>query len=197
MKKSKTGISIASLTLFLVFAYILGACNSKSVASELGFDCHQTANSEKTAWLKDVKNTFEIAIPSHWKKEFYVDNYESKLYCADTLKELNNTYLLHLGWHAGALTIDSLFTNKVKLAILKKDEGKLIKSKTFRSHNKDCYGVLSQSNNQGIFTHNLQVYLANKNESYYLLDLAVYGHEQIEKRICEALNLFEQAQFLQ
>lgn len=197
MKKYEFNLSIATLTFFLVIGFALNACTSNSTASKLGFNCNSANAPQKTVQLKDVKNTFEIAIPAHWKKEFYVDGAESKLYCADTLKQLNNTYLFNLGWQAGKLTIDSLFTSKLKLAILKENEGKILMSKAFSIKKKDCYGIFSQSNTKGIFTHNLQLYLANKNDSYYLLNVAVYGPNQIEERICEALHLFEQATFLQ
>jgi len=182
----------AALTCVCIL--IISSCTNNTIASTLGYSCVSEKGFTNLKSLTDVKNNFEIKIPEHWKKEFFVDNSESRLYCADTTKELNSTYIFDLGHYSGKLKIDTAFIKKAKKAISKNGSELILKSKKITFQNKPGYCFVSKSTSEKFEYQTLHAYISNKNNTYYLLKIDVYGTTHIEERFCEALSLFKNTQ---
>ncbi len=157
------------------------------------FDCNANTSHYSKTLIKDPKKTFEIEIPTNWKREFFIDNGESRLYCADTTKELTKTYILDLGYYEGNIELTDVFVEKIKNRILQSSDAKILKTSKFKSHNKEGIAILYNSSFLNFKSKTLQAYLKNNNESHYLLKIDTYGEEITDRRICEALSLFENA----
>jgi hypothetical protein len=176
-------------TCFISLTFI--SCNSNSLKKKIGFDCDSSSAFNNLIEIKDAKLTFETQIPSNWKRELFVDNYESRLYAADTTKELNNAYIFDLGHYSGELKIDKNFKTKISNEINSLNNSKITEEKTFIHKEKEVFYISYSSENANITLNNIQLYLKNKNNSFYKLKIDVYGKENIEQRFCNAIELFE------
>ncbi len=176
---------------FVAFALFLTSCGKDTIAKSLGYICDNKNELKNLKTLTDVRNNFKIDIPENWKREFFVDNYESRLYCADTTKELNSTYTFDLGHYSGKLTIDEAFIKKAKGIATKNKSAEILNSKIITLNGKPGYCIVTKSTNASFAYQTLQAYFKNKNDSYYFFKLDVYGSENMDTRFCEALNLLE------
>lgn len=181
---------IALLSACLISLTLL-SCNTNSLKRNIGFDCDATSDFSNLIEIKDAKLTFETKIPSNWKRELFVDNYESRLYAADTTKELNHAYIFDLGHYSGELIIDKNFKTKISNEINSLNKSKITEAKIFTYKEKEVFYISYNSENGNIASNNIQLYLKNKNNSYYKLKIDVYGKTNIEQRFCKAIELFE------
>jgi len=186
---------ILSLPILTFLMLLLVACQDNSLNSKLDFSCNSDSKLQGTDKQLDTRKSFEVSVPSFWKKEFFIDTTTSRFYCADTLKELQNTYLLDIAHYNDKLPKLQLLQNKVKSAVFGKPEGKIVQEKEFVFKEKDTYYLYSTHTENQIQTHTIELYMANKNNSFYRVTLDVYGNSKVEERICEALNLIENCSF--
>lgn len=196
MKRHKTNFNASFILIVVLFSLAVTNCKQKDIENSLNLNCNNRAISTNTTAIKDIKNTFQLEIPASWRRQLYVDQYASKLHCADTVKELNDTYIFNLSWQEGELTLDSLFTHGLKLNALQRNESKIISTKSFTTRNKPSYSIYSKYNSNGVLTHDMQLYITNKDNSFYRLSVLIFGYEQIEERLCEALNIFKTCKLL-
>lgn len=185
----KHPIFIFAISLFFL------SCTDESIDKKLGFNCGKTIDFTNLKSTDDAKNKFSIAIPTNWKKELFVDVAESRLYCADTTKELNNTYIFDLAHYEGNLVLDSAFVKKAKQEILSFSTSKILKTNHLKFQKKTAYSILSSTKNLGFDSQHLLVYVLSNKNSYYVFKADVYGLENVDERFCEALQLFNNVIF--
>ena len=196
MKKNRALFPlILSLTCCSFSIVLLVACQNNTLSDTLAFACSSKTNFQRLDSQVDTRNSFEISVPSSWKKEFFVDATISSFYCADTLKELQTTYLLDISHYNDKLPKLQQLQNKVKSAVFRKPEGKIVDEKELLFKEKETYYLYSTHTENQILTHTLELYMANKNNSFYRITLDIYGNSQVEKRICEALSLIDNCTF--
>ncbi|MGB2128737.1 MAG: hypothetical protein ACPHXR_04580 [Flavicella sp.] len=196
MKKNKAlNRVLFSILNSCFFIISLNSCKDPSLAKEFEFSCNSTTNLQSLDKQVDTRKSFEITIPSFWKKEFYIDNTTSRFYCADTLKELQDTYLLDIAHYNEKLPGASLLKNKAKTAVFKRPEGKIVSEKEFLFKDKKTYYLYSTHAENEIETHRFELYMANKNNSFYRVTVDVFGNSQIEERVCEAMSLVDNCTF--
>ncbi len=186
---------ILSLPIFMFLILLLVACQNNSLTKKLEFSCNSNTKLQGLDRQLDTRKSFEISVPSFWKKEFFIDATTSRFYCADTLKELQTTYFLDIAHYNEKLPKLQLLQNKVKSAVFGKPEGKIVQEKEFLFKEKDTYYLYSTHTKNQIQTHTVELYMANKNNSFYRVTVDVYGNSKVEERICEALNLIENCSF--
>ncbi|MFC2109984.1 hypothetical protein ACFLRU_06645 [Bacteroidota bacterium] len=186
----RTQTTLISLFILLFFS----SCKQQSIKHTLAFDCETTNYLQQLIKIKDAKKTFELSIPENWKRELFVDTNESRLYCADTTKELNEAYIFDLGYFNNEIKFDNSFISNLTNEL---SNDNIIKKGTFNEKNRAYYYILSSSKNLGFPSKNLTIYLKNKNNGHYRLKLDVYGDKNTTQRFCEALSIFDKANLFQ
>lgn len=92
------------IVVIAVFGIVLSSCKNSQFEREFSCDTPMSFSSTKT--YKDVLSHFEIDVPKNWKTSLYYDEYQSKLYTADTTRNLSESYIIDVSWHQGELIID-------------------------------------------------------------------------------------------
>jgi len=184
---NKLLVTCAAILLF-------SACQTSDFERE--FECSSPRNFTNTKTYKDVLKHFEIEIPKSWKTELYYDEYQSKLYTADTTKQLRETYILDFTWHQGELMFDKDFEttvtenaiNKMKLIPVKSGYGEFL--------DKPSYYQISTAKSDDLSWHYLEIYVRFNVDEYYTFTAKIYGSEFVSDRICSSLSLFKSIEFL-
>jgi len=193
MKKLKTTNPFFGLILI---AYIfLASCKKKNFRDSLELDCSQEVRFSNLKTTLEPKGNFKINIPTHWKKEFFISEKESRLYFADTTKQLNESYIIDIALHQNKKILDSEFLNKKLDSIKTTKHLKLINSKKIIFQEKPGYLFHTRRNNYGIDKNTFDIFLQNRDRSYYLIRIDMYGDSNQTTRLCEALALIEKGNF--
>lgn len=193
MKKQKT---LSSLSILIIITFLcLASCKNKKLSNSVDFICRENTEFKNLKNTKEPNGNFEMMIPTNWKKEFFVSNRESRLYFADTTKELNQTYITDIGLYENKQVIDKNFLNKKLDSIKNEDHLDLITSNKITFQEKPGYIFHTTQNSKNIEKNTFEIYLQNRNRSYYLIKVDIYGNENQATRFCEALTLIEKGKF--
>ena len=191
----------SSLTLFcrvsatvLFLGLVLGGCKNSRFEREFG--CETPMGFSNTKTYKDVLSHFEIEIPKNWKTSLYYDEYQSKLYTADTTRNLSESYIVDVTWHQGELVINDEFDQLVSEQVGR--EFNLIPVKSGEGDFLDlpAYYHISTGKKNDLNWHYLQVYLKYDTDEYYTLTSKIYGNELVTERICASFALFKEFEFI-
>ena len=181
------------LLSFFSFLLFLVSCQQASLQKALFESCKSTRQEQAQKNIKDPHKRFEISIPSNWKKEFFIDSSSTRFYCADTTKELTDTYIIEIGHYTKNTTLDTLFVKTIEGEVLQKENGEVLQSKHVRLGEKKGYSIHSKYKRLGFDFQTVQSYFPNTNGSLYLLKVEAYGIENSEARLCEGMALLDRA----
>ena len=192
LKRSKELTKLMLIVAML--AVILTSCKNSKFERE--FSCDTPMSFSNTKTYKDVLDHFEIDIPKNWKTSLYYDEYQSKLYSADTTRNLSESYIIDVTWHQGELIIDDdlerLVSEQVgrefNLIPVKAGEGE------FLDH--PSYYHISTGKKNNMNWHYLQIYLKYAPDEYYTLTSKIYGDELVTERICASFAVFKELEFI-
>ena len=192
-KRSTLNITPGIITALLSVIVLISCQNSKF---EREFGCDTPMGFSNTKTYKDVLGHFEIDIPKSWKTSLYYDEYQSKLYTADTTRNLSESYIIDITWHQGELVIDEKFEELVSEQAAR--EFSLIPVKSGEGDFLDypAYYHISTGKKNDLNWHYLQVYLKYDTDEYYTLTSKIYGSELVTERICASFALFKELEFL-
>jgi hypothetical protein len=177
----------------ILLGILASSCSVNDLQSKLSFQCSSSKSLENLKKLTDVKNTFSIKIPKNWKRELYVSSKESRIYFADTTKELEDAYIFDIGYLKESQAIDNNFIANFQKELTKNNQILEQSGKFFHAEKKG-YFFLSSSENFGMSSKNLHVYIQG-NTFCYRVNIDVYGDQNIESRFCEALQFFNGISF--
>jgi hypothetical protein len=175
------------------FALLLTGCQQPSLQKALFGSCKSTQQEQAQKNIEDLHQRFEISIPSNWKKEFFIDSSSTRFYCADTTKELTDTYIIEIGHYTKNILLDTLFVKTIEGEVLQKEKGEVLQSKLVRLGKKKGYSIHSKYRRLGFDFQTVQSYFPNANGSLYLLKVEAYGTENSEARLCEGMALLDKA----
>lgn len=193
MKNNKTPKSLIISTIIgLIF---FTSCKNEKLSNSLNFNCSEVPLLKNLKNVSEPNGNFQIKIPSNWKKEFFISDKESRLYFADTTKELNQAYIADIGLFQIKKKIDKKFLQEKLDEIKGKNHLELKSSKKILFKEKPGYIFHITQNLQNIEKNTFEIYLQNKNRSYYLIKVDVYGTENQTTRFCEALALLEKGNY--
>lgn len=181
------------LTLILLLAVSIISCKKDILTTD--FSCSSSSIGE-TKEIADVLKKFKLEIPTTWKKQLYYDEYKSQIYAADTTKKLTKSYIFDASWHQGELNFDEEFEAKVKANLTATEGLKTIKSGYGQLKDKETYYNLAEGKFKEYPYNFLQVYVKYGVDEYFLFTTKVYGEENINKRICESVNIINNITFL-
>jgi len=183
-------------TLYLIFIILLFISCSKQTGLSKEFDCASNLKIENAPAVSDFKQNFTLYIPSHWKTELYYNATSSEIFTADTTRQLSETYILDASFNLGEMKFDKEFIAKTdSLAILRSYEIIQHEISTFQSNASYWFVLKGTKNKFPYHQFNLTVKLSNN--TYFNSYVEIYGNQNIEGRICEAISILERIKFLQ
>ncbi|WP_347174891.1 hypothetical protein [Polaribacter uvawellassae] len=173
-------------TLFLC-CLIFSSCNTSSALAK-EFSCSNTKFTGNLEQNTDIKKTFSIQIPTHWKTNFFYNDLQSSIYFADTTKQLTETVLIDITH----IKSDYKFDTDFEKSILKNDSiQQLVNSKKaqFSFLENNAFYAVSKGR-KGNFPYQIVNIFINKNSiNSYHIKTEIYGDTQINERLCKAINL--------
>ncbi len=167
------------------------SCTEKT-ALETTFNCSNSVSFSGTKKVKDVKKNFTIVVPTNWKTQLYYDEFQSDIFTADTTKELSGTYILDTSWKLGELKLDTAFESKMLSSI----DMTIVSSKFEDIQGKPAFWYVLKGKNKGFDYQILQIYIKTSVDTYLEIKTEVYGNENIEKRLCESIQIIKSIEFI-
>ncbi len=178
------------LGIILLILITVISCGKKTIL-ETTFDCsHATFSDVKE--VKDVKNNFKIGIPSDWKINKYFDEYESSVFVADTLKQLTDTFIIDVSYKLGELKLNQEFVAKVNAD----STLSIIHSEFENMFDKPAFWYVSNGKKNNYEYHTLSIYIKTSLDTYMQISTEIYGSENVEKRLCKAINIIKTIEFI-
>ena len=173
--------------------FLISAC-TKPTELEKEFMCKSETFSGSTENTKDVKNTFTVAIPKHWKTNLFYDEIQSSVYFADTTKQLTDTYLIDITHVSNELKLDKDFIEKFKVSL---SNEQLVETTSYelKFQDKDSY-YSRASGKKGQFNYEVSNLFIKVNTNNYIHAKAeVYGDSLVNQRFCNAFSLIEKIEY--
>ena len=93
------------IILFLFLIPNIVAC-TKSTDFSKEFKCKLNSVEKSTGYL-DFKNNFKLYVPSNWKIKKHYSELQSEIFCADTVKQLSETFILNASYNFGEIKLDN------------------------------------------------------------------------------------------
>ncbi len=181
--------------ILLIIVISLTSCQSNLLDKE--FNCENSTNFTELKEYKDFLKNFTIDLPKDWKTSLYYNDYSSEIQSADTAKQLTKAYLLNIAWNQGELKLDETFANSINDSLRINDHLKVTKNGFGKFKNKPSYFNLSVGQDSGYPYQYLQVFIKTNVDEYITLTSKIYGKDDVDKRLCESIELFEGIQFLE
>lgn len=174
----------------LLLALTLISC-SKKTALEESLNCKPTFSLSDSKELTDIKKNFSIKIPNTWKTELYYDEFQSAVFCADTTKQLTETFILDVTAKNGNLILNDSFKTKVK----ETSENEIIESKFENISGFPSFWYISEGKNKNLEIQTLNIFLKTNIDSYTEVSTKVYGSDNVQARFCDALGIIKSIEF--
>jgi hypothetical protein len=172
--------------LLLIVIVLTTSCKKTVLDKE--FSCNSTTVNGVLERNEDVKKTFSIQIPMHWKTNLFFDELQSSIYFADTTKQLTETVILDITH----VQKEYNFTTNFKKQLFKNDsvqQLKILKEKEFIFLEKPAYYRLSKGF-KGKYPYQIvNIYIKQNSNSAFHVKTEVYGDSLINKRLCKAIQL--------
>ncbi|MGY5351241.1 hypothetical protein ACXGQW_01495 [Wenyingzhuangia sp. IMCC45533] len=179
---------------FYVLSLCLLSCKKKQdLSTLLGVDKKIEFDHAKV--IRDVKNNYEIKIGDHWKRELYFDDYQSRIYAADTTRNYSNSFIIDVTRFKGKIILEDAFRNELKSKIEKKARNYIISEGYSKYKDLPAYYIFSfkKQSEQEIYT--LDYYIAEE-DSYYLLKSTINTSKNLSNSLSESLAIFNSITFL-
>ena len=175
----KSVIRIAFISIFII------SCNKTELEKE--FSCSSPSVVDTTEMVTDIKKTFSIELPKHWKTNLFYDKMQSSIYAADTTKQLTETVLLDVTQLQSTYQFNDTF--KKQLTINDSIQNLINKQqKLFQFKNKNAYYAISNGK-KGKFSYQiLNIFLQQNDNSSFHLKAEIYGDDNVKKRFCKAIH---------
>ncbi len=181
--------------IVLLLAISFMSCKKNELKNE--FNCKSSTSFSDTKEIRDVMKKFRLTLPSSWKTQLYYDEFQSEIYSADTTKSLTETYILDISWHQGELNLDKFFDQTVKDTLAIKEKLSNVKSNFIKFKDRPSYFNLSKGKSGNHTYHFLQVYVKTEIDEYFTFTTKVYGDDNVDERLCEAIQLSDKIVFIE
>lgn len=179
-----------TLVFLSICLFVTLSCSKQKLKNSINLNCEVTTLNQEIKRITEPNGDFEVQLPKNWKREFFISENESRLYFADTTKELNKTFIIDIGLYKKKKSIDDDFFQS-KLKSLETEQP--ITSEKISFQEKNGYLFYFKSENLNLIKNSIEIYLQNRNKSFYKIIIDVYGNENIQERFCEALNMVEKS----
>jgi len=174
------------LIVILLIGFIFTSCTTSELKKE--FSCNSDTFSGVLEKNTDIKKTFTIQVPKHWKTNLYYTELQSSVYFADTTKQLTESVLIDITQIKREYKFDATFEN-----IISKNDSiqqlSNIKKKKFSFLEKDAYYSISKGFKRNFPYQIVNIFVKKNPISSYHIKTEIYGELEVEERTCKALNL--------
>lgn len=170
--------------IFFIILITTISCTKKTELDK-AFSCNNSTSFSETKTIKDIKNNFKINVPTNWKTQLYYDDFQSDVFSADTTKQLTETYILDTSWKLGELELNKEFESK----IISSTDMTVVNSKFEDIQEKPAFWYHLKGENKGYDYHVLHIFIKTTVDSYLEIKTSVYGNKNVEKRLCESIQL--------
>ena len=177
------------LTLFVIIL----SCTNQSELSEK-FKCNPV-KFENTKSIFDFNKNFKLTIPTNWNTKLYFSEFESEIFVADTLKQLTESFILASSFNLGKLEFDANYYKKND-SILSKNNLELINAGNNSFQSKQTYWYVAKGFKNGFTFHQFNLASKRSKNSYFNASVEVYGDKNVNERICEAISILENVEFI-
>ena len=179
----------------IVFLIIMQYSCQKDVFLYKEFSCQMTTSDVVKETVEDFKNSFSVEVPKHWNTKLYYDNLQSEIFTADTLKTLNNSYIMDLSMINATIDINNLFKEKV-YTVTQSEGLQTIQDNFIKFKKNKAYYHLGKGidNNQEL--HVFQCYIKLSEDFYFLAKTEIYGQENVDERLCESFEVLNSLKFI-
>ena len=160
--------------ILLVTLLFIGCQQNGSLSSEFSceFSDDLTISSET-----DLKNKFEIGIPSNWKVNLYQDEVQSSIYVADTTVSLSKSILMDVTWVKDNIKFDKVFFLKNEQEELLKKNIK-VSSKEIEFQGKKAHYSVYKGNKNKLPYQSIHFFIKIDEKSFLKVKIDVYGTEE-------------------
>ena len=190
---------LVHLYLFQILTFVtvasLISCTNKNTKNPFDTECKNLKTYDNLKICKEPNGNFEIELPENWKREFFVSENESRFYFADTTKELSQAFISDIGLYQKRKEIDEKFKRDKIISIKNTDELNLISLKKITFQGKEGYIFHTESSITNIEKNTLEIYLQNRNKTFYLIKIDLFGLDNLPDRICNSLSIIESSKF--
>ncbi len=180
--------------LLLITVLFLISCQQKTQLKK-EFSCQSVSALGTTEKVSDFKEGFSIDVPKKWKSSLYYDDRQSEIFCADTIKTLDQTYLMEFAFIDGKISIDKAFQKQVQELTTEK-ELKWIQDGFADFDNYKGYYHFGKSTHKDMDINVFQYYIQIDKEHYLLIKTDIYGSDKVNERLCESFQLIESIQII-
>jgi hypothetical protein len=178
--------------LILILIAVCFSCTKESVL-ESTFNCSNNSitNSKRIA---DFKNKFSLQLPPNWKTELYYNSFQSEIFSADTSKQLSESFILKVSNNLGELKLNESFFYKID-SVSNSLNQELVISHTEPFNETEMYWNVFKGFKNGFTFHQFNGFQKISNNSYINSSVEIYGDENINERLCKAINVLKTIQF--
>jgi hypothetical protein len=173
---------------------LLTSCHSTHNLDEI-FNCTATKKLNQLETITDFKSGFSVDIPKSWNTKLYYDELNSEIFTADTLKTLQETFIMEFAMINSALKLDNHFIDELQrkttqdgLTTIKKGMA------TFDKHK--GYYHLGQGTAHETPIQIFQWYIPVDEMHYFRIKTQIYGQENADERLCESFQLINHITFI-
>jgi len=176
------------LSLF-VSCFFITSCQKKSPLEQL-LSCEKTGTITLDKLSTDFNKSFSIETSKYWKTNLYYDDFQSSIMTADTTQALTKAFIFEAAMYSGALEFTADFNANI-LANIDKKEQTVLQENYFKWQEKPAYYSLIKGLKNKHPYQELTIYINNSETAYIKAQIQVYGSENIQERLCNALSLFD------
>ncbi|NIJ45513.1 hypothetical protein FHR24_001981 [Wenyingzhuangia heitensis] len=180
--------------IYLSCTILLFSCKKEPTIYDV-IECNTSTNFNHSKTIRDVKNSFEITIGENWKRELYFDDYQSRIYAADTTRSFSSSFIIDITRFKGKIIIEEAFKNKISKQTLAKPRSFIINQGLITFNQNPAYAIYSFQKNTDSATYTIQCYMSNK-DYYYLLSAQINGSKNLSHNSSEILEIFNSLKIL-
>ena len=174
--------------LYCLSTVLLFSCKNEPSINDV-ISCTSDVDFHHSKIIRDAKNNFEINLGEHWKRELYFDDYQSRIYAADTTRNFSSSFIIDVTRFKGKIIIEEAFKNKITTQVLATPKTYIIQNSIIKFNDQPAYAIYYFHKNEEQVTYNIQYYIADQ-EHYYLLSAQINGSQNFTKNNCEILQIF-------
>lgn len=182
------------LIYLIMSTSLLLSCAKNDLKKE--FNCKGKIEMSDVKQYRDILKKFKIDLPKNWKTNLYYDEFSSELFAADTTRGLTNSYILDISWRQGELNIDKAFEKALNDSLQLKENLKTARSGNITFKKFPAFWNLSSGEKSGYPYNFLQVFVKTEIDEYIVMTSKVYGNENVNERLCESVDIFENLNIL-
>lgn len=173
--------------IILILLLLVVSCQKDNPLLSLN-ECNSVKITNDWEKVSDFYDKIQVKLPKNWKTTLYYDATKSSIMTADTTQLIQDAYVTEFAVLNGNIKINNDFKQKVSENSTKNQLNTLNEKFLDYKQYKGFYH-LSEGLRDSIPMRVLQYYFKLDNRQYLLFRTEIYGKDNQQQRLCEALQL--------